>query len=267
MIKKLNLVSIIDSVILLSFIIFSSFAFASGPAPLNDESVVREIKGNIPKIQQAYLEEKGHPEAGINTALFLKNIQEEAFAESGYDFSDTLSKMANEGFNKEDRLVNGLILPLIFQISYMGEGVDFLSKVFSETDAKNILKIMFTLNAKNQDRDVPDYNVYDREEIDLLLRDKWESMTSALKNGDIEAAIQYFVSKKKSAYREVFSTSSGKIKYLIESTKNMEILDFNLSRVKYIVDFEAVVDGVQKPMSSYIIFERDEDGLWKILFF
>jgi len=47
----------------------------------------------------------------------------------------------------------------------------------------------------------------------------------------------------------------------------MEIVDFNFSEVKYVADFETVADGVKSTISSYILFERDEDGLWKISFF
>ena len=47
----------------------------------------------------------------------------------------------------------------------------------------------------------------------------------------------------------------------------MEIVDFDFYKVKYVVDFKAIVDGNQRTMSSYIIFVRDEDGLWKINFF
>ena len=261
-------ISIVAIGIFICFSNFPSFAFANGTAPLNDELVVRRIKENIAKFQKDHFKEKGNLEDGINLALFIKESHEEAFKDCGYDFYETISKMAQEGFNKEDKLFKELILPLIFQISYMSKGEPgSLFEVFPEKDARNLIKIGLTQNAQNQDRDLPDYNVYSRDEIDSLLRNKWESMTSALRDGNLEEAIQYFVSKKRTAYKEIFGTSSGKVKCIIKTTNNMEIVDFNFSEVKYVADFETVADGVKRTISSYIIFERDEDGLWKISFF
>ncbi|OIN95816.1 MAG: hypothetical protein AUJ48_02510 [Deltaproteobacteria bacterium CG1_02_45_11] len=260
--------SIVAIGIFICFSNFPSFAFANGPAPLNEESVVRQIKENMAKSLEDYVKEGGDLEDGAGMALFIKKSHEEAFKNCGYDFSKTISKMAQEGFNKEDKLFQELILPLIFQVSYMGEGgPESMFEVFPENDARNLIKIGLIQNAKNRDRDLPDYNVYGRAEIDLLLRNKWESMTSALRNGNLKEAIQYFVSQKRPAYKEIFGTSSGKVKCIIKTTNNMKIVDFNFSEVKYAADVDMVADGVQRTISSYIIFERDEDGLWRISFF
>jgi hypothetical protein len=261
-------ISIVAIGIFACFSIFPSFAFSTGPAPLNEESVVRQIKENMAKSLEDYVKEGGDLEDDANMALFIKESHEEAFKDCGYDFSKTIPKMAQEKFSQEDALFKKIILPLIFQISYMGKGGPYsLFEVFPEKDARNLIKIGLTQNAKNQDRDLPDYNVYGRAEIDSLLRNRWESMTSALRDGNLEEAIKYFIFKKRTAYKGIFGTSSGKVKCIIETTSNMEIVDFNFSEVKYVADFETVADGAKRTISSYIIFERDDDGLWKISFF
>lgn len=254
--------------ILFYFSLFSSFVFAGSAVPFNEESVVKELKDNIESLQLEYFNNKGDPGVGIDYVLFIKEIHMEAFNRCGYDFSATISKMANEGYNKEDIIFKEIISILIIQVTYsVGGETDVLYELFNKTGARNLLKIMLVQNATEQNRDLPDYNLYERDEIDSLLREKWKKMTDALRNGNIEEALKYFISAKRPAYKEIFTLSSGKIKYIIETTKNMEIVDFDFYKVKYVVDFKAIVDGNQRTMSSYIIFVRDEDGLWKINFF
>lgn len=244
-----------------------SFSLANRSAPFNDVSVVKQLKENIRIVEEDYFKKGKYPkdDSKIDMALFFKAKNIEAFKKGGYDFSKTISIMAKQGFNNNDVLYQEIILPMIIQISYSGDGdQDFLFKVFSKKDARNLIKLTLTQNAKEQNRDLPDYNVYDRDEIDLLLRKKWDNMTGALRNGDIEEALQYFVSRKRSAYRELFGASPDTVKAIIGTIKNLELTHFDVSEVGYVADMEAVFDGVSKTISSYITFERDEDGIWRI---
>lgn len=263
--RKFCQITIVAIGILFCLSLFPSFVFADGAAPFNNESVIKELKENIETLKQKYF--NSHPgNDADNYTLAIKESYIGAFNKSGYDFSTTISKMANEGFNKDDMLFKDIIFIMIIQIT--GEdNADFLFKIFLETDAGNLLKIILTQDAEGRDRNLPDYNIFGRDKIDSLLRKKWKDMTAALKKGKIEEALDYFVPEKRPAYKEVFGTYPDKIKYVIETTKNMELVDFDLFKVKYVVDFEAVVDGIQTTFSSYIIFVRDKDGLWKIKFF
>lgn len=244
---------------------FSTFAFGGGVAPFNDESVIKKLKKNIESLQQEYLKTKGESQDSNDYALFIKDINTEAFSKCGYNFSDTIYTMANQGFNKDDLLFKDILFSLIIQVTYSGKGgAESLFEIFPETDAKNLLKIMLTQDAKQEDRNLPDYNLYKPDDIDALLREKWKNMITALKNGKMDEALGYFVSEKIPSYKEVFGSSLGRFISIINTIKNMEMVDFDLSRVKYIYDYEAVINENKSMMSSYIIFVRDENGLWKI---
>jgi len=48
-------------------------------------------------------------------------------------------------------------------------------------------------------------NILSREEMDSLLRAKWEGMKGAMLSGDIEVALTYFVAGSRDRYRQVFT--------------------------------------------------------------
>ena len=251
-------------------VLSTSLSFAYGPAPLNDENVIKQIRKNMENARQKIATEEGpfDEENARDVAIYFKKVWEKAFLESGYDFSITISKMAKEGPNGYSRQFKAMIIEIIMQVTNMSEeGPEFLYEIFNKNDADNLMKIAFNQNTNSGSRNKLANNSYQREEVDSLLRNIWKRMTNSLRKGNIEEALGYFMKSKRSAYKKVFSSSPDKLKDIINTTKNMDLVDFSLSRVKYSINYEAVVDGVKKTFGTYVIFERDEDGSWKINFF
>jgi hypothetical protein len=85
----------------------------------------------------------------------------------------------------------------------------------------------------------------------------------------IEEAMQYFVSDRKEAFRNVFENSSETVA-LVKNIENLELVESqsDTQSVRYIVDFDPGMKNEKSVLSSYVIFVRDlEDGLLKINFF
>jgi len=107
----------------------------------------------------------------------------------------------------------------------------------------------------------------DQGELDALLRAKWEAMRQALIAGDIDTAVGYFRSNRRSAYNEVFQVAGGQIAAVLPASQNIDKVKINTGKARYSLDLEAIVEDEPMTVSSYIIFEKDEDGLWTIVFF
>ncbi len=102
--------------------------------------------------------------------------------------------------------------------------------------------------------------VLSEAELDALLRDKWEDMASALADGNIEAAVQYFSGISRSMYQQRFAALSSVLDQvagdmgpidLVEAQGNFAVYDLTTER-----------DG--KIYSYQVVFVREEDGIWRI---
>lgn len=102
--------------------------------------------------------------------------------------------------------------------------------------------------------------------LDTLLRAKWERMRQALITNDIESAVAEFRLDRRAAYNEVFTALSDQIASILPGSQNIELVEVLDIKVQYIADIEIVVDNQPMTVSSYIIFIKDEDGLWRINF-
>jgi hypothetical protein len=229
--SKKNIKVIILIGILTVILCSPKFSFAFGPAPFNDATVSKQIRENTQLIVEEYSKagKLREEDSNMDLVLFSKDITIKAFEKSGYDFSKTIALMAEKGIDKDAALFKEIILPLIIQIEYSADGD---TEIFSETDAKNLFKLSVSANSKDKNMDIPDYNLTKRDEIDSLLKKKWNDMTSAIKRYDIEGALEYFMPDKREMYRELFNPTSGDIKPLICAIKKIEIKDIDLGEVK-----------------------------------
>jgi len=103
-------------------------------------------------------------------------------------------------------------------------------------------------------------NVLSREEIDALLRAKWEGMKSALVQGNIEGAISYFDDFSKAGYKEHFTVLSPIVSQIVQELNDIQLIRMMKNAIEY--DIRTTRNG--KEYSFYLLFVRDKDGLWKI---
>jgi hypothetical protein len=106
-------------------------------------------------------------------------------------------------------------------------------------------------------------HVLSREEIDALLRAKWEGMKGAMANKDVEKALSYFVDNSKEMFRYNFELMKDLLPTIVQEMGEIQIVKV----VGRVAEYQmiAVQDGME---SSFCIkFVKDEEGIWRIHFF
>ena len=103
-------------------------------------------------------------------------------------------------------------------------------------------------------------NIFSLEEMDALLRSKWEGMKGAMINRDVEKAGNYFPDWTRERYTGIFSSLGDRLPQIAQDMQNIGMI--------------YLIDGVAKyrirrtegegEITYYIYFVRDENGLWKI---
>jgi fibronectin type 3 domain-containing protein len=103
-------------------------------------------------------------------------------------------------------------------------------------------------------------NVLSREELDALLKSKWEEMKTALINGDIEGALTYYLENSRERYRGIFSALGNHIQEIASSMQSIELIYMNNGLAKYRIR-RAEDAGL---ITYYIHFQIDDNGVWRI---
>mgnify|MGYP000246035410 CR=1 FL=1 len=126
----------------------------------------------------------------------------------------------------------------------------------------------FTASAEdghnNTCRDTIAIEVMDKDQLDDLLRDRWDRMKAALANQDIQSAINYFYEGSKELYRDIYTAIYDKLPQLIQDMKDIEWIYVEDNLAKYRIRKNEVYGGQNLIITYYIYFEKDEYGLWKI---
>ena len=101
--------------------------------------------------------------------------------------------------------------------------------------------------------------------MDTILRTKWSNMRQALIEGNVEAASSYFSEEKRALYMEFLQLiPNNKVNDLIPSLDRMHWIGDNTNGARYVASIDIIVNGEQMTISSYIDFELDGDGIWRI---
>jgi hypothetical protein len=157
--------------------------------------------------------------------------------------------------------------PVSYQMDFEGDGiVDYTGATLDDIDytytAEGIFypTITVTDDQGNIYSDTIAITGLSRTEIDTLLRTKWERMKGALSQGDIEGALSYFDDSTKSGYKEHFTVLSQVIPQIVQELNDIQLIGMMTNAIEY--DIRATRNGTE--YSFYLLFVRDEDGLWKI---
>jgi hypothetical protein len=102
--------------------------------------------------------------------------------------------------------------------------------------------------------------VLDQAVLDALLRVKWDEMRSALTQNDVDSAVSYFDSSTQDAYQTVFTANPQLLTQMAQKLDDIQFIDVMKHSVEY--DIRATKDGTE--YSFYLLFIKDDKGLWKI---
>ncbi|MBC2712019.1 MAG: hypothetical protein HGJ94_13855, partial [Desulfosarcina sp.] len=106
--------------------------------------------------------------------------------------------------------------------------------------------------------------VVDIAEIDALLQQKWVDMKTQLSERNVEGAIQYFDDSKKSLYDELFSVLIDGLPQIANDMQNISIISVTDKIAKYRIRRIETHGAVSYPITYYIYFINNENGIWKI---
>ncbi len=102
---------------------------------------------------------------------------------------------------------------------------------------------------------------YDIAGLDAMLRQKWESMRTALLAGDIETAVKDIASRTQNAYRAIFTALTPEQRAgLVAELGDIQLIKTRFDGVEY--DIQTRRNGTL--YSFFLLFEKDADGRWKI---
>ncbi len=106
-------------------------------------------------------------------------------------------------------------------------------------------------------------NVLSREEVDALLRSKWEGMRSRLLSGDIEGALVFLNEPKKEAYKKLLNALAPWLPAIVQEMSDIQLIEYIDNAVIY--DLRTLRRGEE--FSFQLLFEKDGNGVWKITSF
>jgi hypothetical protein len=121
-------------------------------------------------------------------------------------------------------------------------------------------RVTVTDNQGNVYTEATIVHVLSREEMDALLRSKWEGMKTALGQGNVSEALNYFVKDSREEYREIFELLAPQLPALVSAMREIYMVEIKGSMAEYYI--KRFQRGVE--ISYFIYFMKDNDGIWRL---
>jgi hypothetical protein len=145
--------------------------------------------------------------------------------------------------------------PGIVEFPYQGEYNALIT-----TPGVYYFTVEITDDQSNIYTDTVAIEVLDLVQLNGLLTGKWSGMTQALTESDIETAGDYFETISRDAYIENFTALSHLLPQIAQDLSDIQCIKVGDNWAEY--DIRITEDGVE--YSYYVLFVKDESGLWKI---
>jgi hypothetical protein len=121
-------------------------------------------------------------------------------------------------------------------------------------------RVIVTDNQGNAYTETTLVNVLSREEMDVLLRSRWEGMKGTLSQGNITETLNYFVKDSREEYQDIFELLGPQLPTLVSAMREINMVEIGGNMAEYYIKrFQRGVD-----ISYFIYFMKDGDGLWRI---
>lgn len=121
-------------------------------------------------------------------------------------------------------------------------------------------KVIITDSEGNTYAETTIVNVLSKEEMDALLKGKWDGMKEKLLDRDIKKALQYFSENSRERYNGIFTSLQDRLVNIIAEMREIQLIYLENGIAKYrIRRLENVAE-----ITYYIYFELNENGIWKL---
>lgn len=158
-----------------------------------------------------------------------------------------------------------------YQMDFEGDGVvDYKGSVFDDMShtytAEGIYYPTVTAidDQGNVYQDTIAVTVLNKTRVDDLLKRKWEGMKRRLADKDVEGGLSYFSESSKDTYRQALNIILGELPQIVRDMGDIEMIYLMGNVAKYRISRTQSIDGTFLPITYYIYFGRDADGIWKI---
>jgi hypothetical protein len=116
-------------------------------------------------------------------------------------------------------------------------------------------------NSQGQARtEVTLVHVVMREKLDAILQNKWIGMKDALRQGNIERAINFFSIDARERYRGIFSAVVSQLSNIAAGMGPIQFISLDNGVAKYRIRRQESAGEI----TYYIFFVVDQDGIWRI---
>jgi hypothetical protein len=105
--------------------------------------------------------------------------------------------------------------------------------------------------------------VNDGPSFDALLKDKWKGMKDALRQGNIDRALDFIATGKRPIYRSMFTALAPQLAQIDRILTDISLVELRGVRAEY--QMLRMENGVR--ISHFVLFVMDDDGIWRIKFF
>jgi hypothetical protein len=105
--------------------------------------------------------------------------------------------------------------------------------------------------------------VLDGDQLDILLKSKWDAMKNALRQGNVTLAVTHIVARRRATYQAMFSALTVPLANIDQVLTNIAPLELRGIEAEY----EMTVSDGGSQYSFLVLFAIDEDGVWRIKFF
>jgi len=107
-------------------------------------------------------------------------------------------------------------------------------------------------------------SVLGREQMDVLLKGKWNGMKAALLASDVEGALLFFAPEQRSRFRTLFLGLSTQISQIAQDMQEIQLISLIENRAKYRLRRTQLYGGQQVNFTYYVYFIQDAAGIWHI---
>jgi sugar lactone lactonase YvrE len=107
-------------------------------------------------------------------------------------------------------------------------------------------------------------NVLARDQVDTLLKGKWNGMKAALITNDTEGALGYFNTEQRSRFRTLFTALHSQISQIARDMQEIQLIYVQENRAKYRLRRTQSHGGQLVTATYYVYFVQDASGFWSI---
>ena len=102
------------------------------------------------------------------------------------------------------------------------------------------------------------------EQLDTLLKAKWDDVKAALIAGDIETALRYHNEKSHEKYTAIYNALGAHLPTLVAQMQNLSWIGYADGTAKYRIRQDHDVEGQIVTITYVIYFSRGRNGIWSI---